>query len=138
MFHFRFQWQLQSKNIFYLLWRILIATFFVAAVITSMASLTHDDFQFYFIYLTNWGIILCMITAVYGAILVTYWHFHSSYAGIVNRQYFNFKKNIMIVQCIRIFSNFFFQTKYQNATICRSLSNFTGVFIILQSIYQQS
>ncbi|KAJ6646413.1 Protein rolling stone, partial [Pseudolycoriella hygida] len=78
----RSQWQLQTKNVFYLLWRIVVGTFFLAAVIDSMvASITAHDFGFYFIYLTNWGIILCMITSVYGAILVSYWHFHPTYAG---------------------------------------------------------
>ncbi|XP_037048666.1 protein rolling stone-like [Bradysia coprophila] len=80
----RSQWQLQPKNVFYLLWRIVLAAFFISAVITSMASLTPEDFRFYFIYLTNWGIILCMITSVYGAILVTYWHFNSRYADRIS------------------------------------------------------
>jgi len=80
----RSQWQLQPKNVFYLLWRIAISVFFVAAVIQSMVYLTRDDFRFYFIYLTNWGILLCMITSVYGAILVTYWHFHSNYADKIS------------------------------------------------------
>jgi len=81
----RSQWQLQSKNVFYLIWRIILGTFFLAAVIQSMASLSTEDFRFYFIYLTNWGIILCMIASVYGAVLVTYWHFHRSYADEISK-----------------------------------------------------
>lgn len=81
------QWQLQQKNVFYLLWRLVLAAFFIAAVVTSMASVARDDFRYYFIYLTNWGIILCMITSVYGAILVTYWHFNSRYAGKITNHF---------------------------------------------------
>lgn len=40
-----------------------------------------DDIGRYFIYLTNWGITLCMITTILGAILVAVWYFHPEYSG---------------------------------------------------------
>lgn len=40
-----------------------------------------DDIGRYFIYLTNWGITLCMITTVLGAILVAVWYYHPEYSG---------------------------------------------------------
>lgn len=35
----------------------------------------------YFIYLTNWGIMLCMVTTMLGAILVCTWYLHPEFAG---------------------------------------------------------
>lgn len=40
-----------------------------------------EDIGRYFIYLTNWGITLCMITTVLGAILVAVWYYHPEYSG---------------------------------------------------------
>lgn len=42
---------------------------------------TAHDWGYYFIYLTNWGILMCMITGIYGAILVSKWYFHTEYSG---------------------------------------------------------
>lgn len=40
-------------------------------------------FGWYLIYLTDWGILLCMCTAVFGALLVSVWYFHPEYADQV-------------------------------------------------------
>lgn len=59
-----------------------MALFFTAVVIESMVDPDEgSNFWLYFIYMTNWGIMMCMITNVYAAILVTIWHFHPEYAG---------------------------------------------------------
>ncbi|KAI8119300.1 Protein rolling stone, partial [Lucilia cuprina] len=77
------QWQNRTKSIVYLIYRWFLALFFTAVVIESMIDPDPDEnpnFWLYFIYMTNWGIMLCMITNVYAAILVTIWHFHPEYA----------------------------------------------------------
>lgn len=76
----RSQWQSTSKNIFYLIYRWVVAVFVVAVVIIALAShLKKSNIDTFFIYLTRWGITLNMIVGVLGAILVTIWHFHSDF-----------------------------------------------------------
>ncbi|XP_053957633.1 protein rolling stone [Anastrepha ludens] len=77
------QWQSRTKSVAYLIYRWLIALFFTAVVIDSMLEKeegSSTNFWLYFIYLTNWGVMLCMFTNILGAILVTTWHFHPEYA----------------------------------------------------------
>lgn len=59
-----------------------MAAFYVVTVAISMSHI-HDwlGFGMYLIYLTDWGILLCMFTGLYGAILVSVWHFHPEYSG---------------------------------------------------------
>lgn len=79
----RSQWQSKTKNTFYLIYRWLIAVIFVATVIISLYShLQRSSFGLFFIYLTHWGITLNMIVGIYGAVLVSIWHFHFNYQGI--------------------------------------------------------
>lgn len=76
----RSQWQSTSKNHFYLIYRWLVAVFVVAVVIIALEShLKKSSIDTFFIYLTRWGILLNMIVGVFGAILVTIWHFHSDF-----------------------------------------------------------
>ncbi|XP_036320866.1 protein rolling stone isoform X3 [Rhagoletis pomonella] len=78
------QWQSRTKSVAYLIYRWLIALFFIAVVIDSMLEKeegSSTNFWLYFIYLTNWGVMFCMLTNVMGAILVTTWHFHPEYAA---------------------------------------------------------
>lgn len=82
-----------------MIYRITIAAIFTVIVISSMLS-ASDDIGRYFIYLTNWGITLCMITTVLGAILVAVWYFHPEYSGEWGKK---------ITRQIRI-SFFFFST----------------------------
>jgi len=67
----------------YLFYRWFMALFFVVVVIISMWPEENDDSSYwlYFIYMTNWGIWMCMLTNLLGAILVTIWHYHPEYAG---------------------------------------------------------
>lgn len=75
------QWQTRTKSFIFLLYRCFIAAFYLAVVIYSMI----DGFSngLYFIYLTNWGIMLCMVTTMLGAILVCTWYLHPEFADRV-------------------------------------------------------
>lgn len=80
----RSQWQSRSKNNIYLAYRMIVAIFVTAVVINSIYShLTKYQLGTFFIYLTHWGIMINMLTGIYGAILVTVWHFHTDYSGNV-------------------------------------------------------
>ncbi|XP_059616897.1 protein rolling stone-like [Phlebotomus argentipes] len=80
----RSQWQRRNKSGLYLVYRWLIAALFIAAVAVSMSgNATASDWGFYFIYLTNWGIVACMVTTTMGAILVSLWHFHPQFSARV-------------------------------------------------------
>jgi len=72
------QWQSRTKSNLFLIYRWLLGIFFTAVVIWSMYehATKYGPYGYYFIYLTNWGIMLCMTCTVLGAILVTAWHFH--------------------------------------------------------------
>ncbi|XP_017096891.3 protein rolling stone-like isoform X1 [Drosophila bipectinata] len=69
------QWQSKSKSLAFLIYRWLVAGFFVTGVISCIY------FYFWrgswFIYLTNWGFVMCGITSAYSAILITFHHFTS-------------------------------------------------------------
>ncbi|XP_031620714.1 protein rolling stone-like [Contarinia nasturtii] len=76
----RSQWQSRSKNNIYLIYRLLVAIFVIAVVIVSMYShMQKYSFGLFFIYLTHWGILINMVVGVFGAILVTTWHFHTDF-----------------------------------------------------------
>lgn len=75
------QWQTRTKSITYLIYRWLISIFFIAVVIYSMVTGMH--YGMYFIYLTNWGIMMCMLTNALGAILVSIWYLHPEFADRV-------------------------------------------------------
>lgn len=49
------------------------------ALISHTMKFTTDKFWYFFIYLTNWGLILCTICTVYGALLTTTWHYNKKY-----------------------------------------------------------
>ncbi|XP_053662615.1 protein rolling stone-like [Anopheles marshallii] len=75
------QWQTRTKSICFLLYRLALAIFFTGVVINSMVvAVERDEFSKYFIYLTHWGILLCMGTTVMGAVLVMIWYFHPEYS----------------------------------------------------------
>ncbi|KAH8410023.1 hypothetical protein KR009_004262, partial [Drosophila setifemur] len=77
------QWQTCTKSMAYLFYRWFMALFFMGVVIQSMWPDPDDEYSYwlYFIYMTNWGIWMCMLTNLLGAILVTVWHYHPEYAG---------------------------------------------------------
>lgn len=83
IFLYPLQWQSCTKSMAYLFYRWFMALFFVVVVIISMWPEADDasSYWLYFIYMTNWGIWMCMLTNALGAILVTIWHYHPEYAG---------------------------------------------------------
>lgn len=80
------QWQSCAKSMAYLFYRWFMALFFVGVVIVSMWPDPNDEYSYwlYLIYMTNWGIWMCMMTNLMGAILVTIWHYHPEYAGKIS------------------------------------------------------
>uniref|UniRef100_A0A1B0CZ86 Uncharacterized protein n=1 Tax=Phlebotomus papatasi TaxID=29031 RepID=A0A1B0CZ86_PHLPP len=81
------QWQRRNRNCIYLIYRWIIAIIFIASVAVSMSNnVTASDWGFYFIYLTNWGIVACTITTTMGAILVSLWHFHPQFSARVESE----------------------------------------------------
>ncbi|XP_062127035.1 protein rolling stone [Drosophila sulfurigaster albostrigata] len=76
------QWQTCTKSMAYLFYRWFMALFFIGVVIESMWPQADDETSYwlYFIYMTNWGIWMCMLTNLLGAILVTIWHYHPEYS----------------------------------------------------------
>lgn len=71
------QWQNKSKSIPYLTYRWIIGMFFVVVVAETLIN--GDANAYYFIYLTHWGILMCMFTNLLGALLVTIYHIHPEY-----------------------------------------------------------
>ncbi|XP_055903213.1 protein rolling stone [Eupeodes corollae] len=71
------QWQSRSKSVIYLIYRWIIGLFFVGVVIESI--LFGGSGYHFFIFLTNWGILMCMFTNLLGAVLVSIYHFHPEY-----------------------------------------------------------
>ncbi|XP_055903214.1 protein rolling stone-like [Eupeodes corollae] len=70
---YKSQWQSADRSFWFLLYRWCVAGFYIAAGIACAIAL-FDNARF-FIYLTDWGFILCMIATTYGAVLTTLWHF---------------------------------------------------------------
>lgn len=62
----------------FFIYRLLLALFFTTVVAWSIVyHLTNlAAIKYYFIYLTNWGILLCMTCTWLGFALVVAWHFH--------------------------------------------------------------
>lgn len=73
------QWQSRTRSKWYLAYRWILALYFVITVIVSASARTGG--VYYLIYLTNWGMMLCAATTLYGAILVSIWYCHPSYMG---------------------------------------------------------
>lgn len=79
----RSQWQRQSKSVIYLLYRWIVGVFVIVIVAISLTEHLQEAnaFGLYFIYLTHWGILLNMIVGILGVVLVTIWHFQSTFRG---------------------------------------------------------
>jgi hypothetical protein len=72
------QWQTGEKSVIFLIYRLLIAAYFVGIVAYGWSrSIYYGSFKFWFIYMTDWGLFMCMLTAVFGAILTTLYHFNA-------------------------------------------------------------
>ncbi|XP_037960532.1 protein rolling stone [Teleopsis dalmanni] len=70
---YRSKWQSNECSILYLIYRWICSLFFIG-LFTSCLVLQFSDGKI-FIFLTNWGIILCLFTQLTAALLVTCWHF---------------------------------------------------------------
>lgn len=75
------QWQTRTKSNVFLIYRWIVGLFFVVVTIFSMQkNITLRDWGIWFIYLTHWGVLLCLSTTILGAIIVTTWHFHPEFS----------------------------------------------------------
>ncbi|XP_073821192.1 rolling stone [Musca autumnalis] len=70
---YRSQWQSGEKSFLFLLYRWIWAAFFLC-VFLSCLVLQFSEGK-YFIFLTNWGIMLCTATQMLAALLATQWYF---------------------------------------------------------------
>ncbi|XP_036320860.1 protein rolling stone [Rhagoletis pomonella] len=71
---YRSQWQNCERSAYFLLYKWIWACFFISVFIASLVLQLSDGKLF--IFLTNWGIILCLLTQLSGAVLATRWHFN--------------------------------------------------------------
>lgn len=119
-----FQWQYRSKSIYYLIYRWLIAIFFVTCVMVSMSHIASwYDFGMYFIFMTNWGIWTCLVAGTFGAVLVTLWYFDPKFSGKCTDLMLCSFKQILLIYLLR-----FLQTVCRLLPICLCRSRCTGRF----------
>lgn len=66
------QWQRKERCVIYVLYRWLIAAFYVFSVIFSLSTAIYrKEFKVYFVYLTNLNLIATMVATLLSAVLVT-------------------------------------------------------------------
>lgn len=75
----RSQWQQSERNFIWLTYRWLWAVFFLGGVIGSLIQ--HFNEGTWFIYLTDWGFVLCAYACTYSAILATIYYLWPGYFG---------------------------------------------------------
>ncbi|XP_062130307.1 LOW QUALITY PROTEIN: protein rolling stone-like [Drosophila sulfurigaster albostrigata] len=73
----RSQWQRGDRSIIWLLYRWLFAAFFAGGVLAS--CIQHFNEGTWFIYLTDWGFVLCFYACTYGAVVATIYFIRPSY-----------------------------------------------------------
>lgn len=94
------QWQTSTKSLFYLLYRWIIAIFFVGTLAYSMTdSVAASEMEYWFIYMTNIGLFICMIASIYGAVFVSLYHFSLIHieSSSINYKLYWFLTNVAIV-----------------------------------------
>lgn len=70
------QWQSGDKSWIFLTYRWVLAAFFIGVTLYSWYNIIqYNNFPFWWIYLTNWGILLCTISTTFGAFLTSFYHF---------------------------------------------------------------
>lgn len=71
------QWTRNAeKSWTFLLFRWLLAGFFIGVVSYSWTNaIVHNGFRFWFLYMTSWGIFICMLSTTFSACLTTLYHF---------------------------------------------------------------
>lgn len=78
----RSEWQTTSRNDFYMLYRWFAAAISIGSVCMTLNHfINFYTFGSFFIYLTNWGLLMNMIVGVLGAVLVYKWHFNTDFQG---------------------------------------------------------
>lgn len=95
----RSQWQSKATNTYYLIYRWIFAIFVIVTLIYSFYTHFSHNYPIgiFFIYLTHWGIIMNMIVGIYGAVLVTIWHFNKQFRGIFKRHLRFFLNSLYIL-----------------------------------------
>lgn len=70
------QWQSGEKSVKFLIFRWLLAAFYIGITAYSKTDMALDGtFRYWFIYMTHWGIFISTIATTFGAILTTLYHF---------------------------------------------------------------
>lgn len=72
------QWQKKNKSVFFLVYRLLMAILFIGILTYSItySAVVKNDFDYWFIYLTNNGLLICTITSIYSTLLLISYHFN--------------------------------------------------------------
>lgn len=122
----RSQWQTEPRSYFYLAYRWIVAVFFIVAMIISFHThLQRARFGLYFIYITRWSLLVNTIVGIFGAILVTVWHFNAYCHGLSLQRYFQLNTKFVIQ-----YANFPFQTNFRKPMKCHLFLKFIGFSII--------
>lgn len=72
------QWQRKTKSVKFLIYRFIFAILFVGILTNSLVDYvlkSSTSIGYWFIYLTNCGVLLYAIYTVYAAVLLTFYHF---------------------------------------------------------------
>lgn len=84
----RSQWQSGNKSIGFLIFRWFLALFFIGGLSYAWINTAQaGEFGFWFIYMTNWGLLICTISTIYAAILTTLHHFQKLDLSTESRSY---------------------------------------------------
>src|SRR5690349_9380245 len=66
------QWQRSKRSFVYLIYRWMVASFFVLSVLVNFfTAAVRSEITFYLIYLTHWNLVITMVSTVWSAILVS-------------------------------------------------------------------
>jgi hypothetical protein len=69
------QWQKDSKSSKFLVFRWSLAALFIVTVFLSwVRALCGGSFETWWIYMTDWGILFCMVSTTFGALMTTLYH----------------------------------------------------------------
>lgn len=69
------QWQVKEKSVVYVIYRWMMACFYLFSFIFSLSTSTaRGEFKIHFIYLTNWNMIGSLFTTSLSALLVQCYH----------------------------------------------------------------
>lgn len=72
------QWASSAKRTkHFLVFRLLLGAMYIGILSWSWSSniTSRSSFEFWWIYMTSWGIFICTISTVYSAVLTTLYHF---------------------------------------------------------------